>query len=59
MNRQRDRPVNIRMNDDEVEMLKTLAHESGLSASDIVRQLIRREYAEKQGPGKPAKKPKR
>ena len=59
MNRLRDRPVSIRMNNEEVEMLKWLAGETGLSVSDIVRQLIREEYREKQGPGKAAKKPKR
>lgn len=33
--------VSIRMSDDEVAMLKALAEASGLSASDIVRTMVR------------------
>jgi len=39
-------------------MLQLLADKAGVSASDVVRQLIRREYSATFG-DKPAKKPKR
>jgi hypothetical protein len=47
--------VNVRMTDDEAEMLKALAEREGLSASDIVRQYIRKAHAK----AFPLAKPKR
>ncbi len=38
---------NVRMSDAELAMLQALAELTGLSASDVVRQLVRREHAEK------------
>ena len=52
---ERDRQFRIMMSDEEMEMVRTLADQAGLTASDIVRQLIRREYEQKAG-GKPPKK---
>lgn len=45
------------MSDEEMTMVRDLADQAGLTASDIVRQLIRREYEQKTA-DKP-KKPKR
>jgi uncharacterized protein (DUF1778 family) len=53
--RSRERMVNVRMTDDEADMLKALAEHEGLSASDIVRQYIRRAFAK----AFPQAKPKR
>ena len=39
-------------------MLRVLAEDAGLTASDYVRQFIRRAYADKHG-SKPPKKPKK
>jgi hypothetical protein len=36
----------VRVDEDEAEMLKALADHQGLSASDVVRQFIRRAHAE-------------
>ncbi len=38
--------LNVRVTDEEGEMLKALAEAQGLSASDVVRQMIRRAYAD-------------
>lgn len=57
---QRDQLFQLRMTAEEKAMLGALADRDGLSASDKVRQWIRREYAEAFGAapsGKP--KPKR
>jgi ribosomal 50S subunit-associated protein YjgA (DUF615 family) len=48
----------LRITSTEAAMLYQLVEKSGLSAADIVRQLIRREYEEKFG-DKPPKKPKK
>jgi hypothetical protein len=45
----------VRMAPSEAAMLDALAEEAGLSQSDIIRLLVRREYAEKFG-DKPLKK---
>lgn len=37
-------------------MFKALAEDSGFSQSDVVRQLVRRAYAERFGDKKPRKK---
>jgi hypothetical protein len=41
----RDQLFQLRVSDDEKRMLETLADREGLTASDKVRQMIRREYA--------------
>ncbi|HMI85110.1 MAG TPA: hypothetical protein VK550_13505 [Polyangiaceae bacterium] len=46
---------NVRMSPEEDAMLKQLADDDGLTAADVIRQYIRRTYAEKHG----SKKPKR
>jgi uncharacterized protein (DUF1778 family) len=53
--RTRTRTLNMRVTDEEAEMLRSLAEHQGLSASDIVRQYIRRAFAE----AFPAKKTRR
>ena len=45
VDRQRARNLNVRVTDDEAEMLRALAERKGLSGSDIVRQYIREAYA--------------
>lgn len=54
----RDYMLRVRMTEDERQMLEALAEKSGLTASDIVRQLVRREHAATFGE-KPAKRRKR
>jgi uncharacterized protein (DUF1778 family) len=54
-NRRRDKPFNIRMTEDEHQMLMAYAEHVGLSASDVVRQHIRQAYAETFGAKRPAK----
>jgi hypothetical protein len=46
------------MSADEVTMLQLLADKAGVTASDIVRTLVRKEYAATFG-DKPPKKPKK
>lgn len=48
----------VRMTEHERQMLEALAERSGLTASDIVRQLVRREHAATFGE-RPAKRRKR
>jgi hypothetical protein len=48
----------VRMSDEERRMLEALADREGLTASDKIRQLVRREYASAFGE-EPPKKPKR
>ncbi len=43
--RRRNRNLNVRLTDQEHEMLTDLAEHVGLSASDVIRQYIRKEYA--------------
>ena len=50
---------NMRMSPDEVAMMRELAEEDGISASDLVRQLIRRTYAKRHGAVRRSAKPKR
>ena len=47
--------LNVRVTDDEDRMLKALAEHQGLSASDIIRQYIRRAFAEAFPPTKKKK----
>jgi hypothetical protein len=56
----RDYMLRVRMSDEERQMLTQLADQDGLTASDAVRQLIRREHAARAGTvSAPKKKPKR
>jgi hypothetical protein len=55
---QRDQIFQLRMTAEERSMLGALADRDGLSASDKVRQWIRREYAEAFGAASGAKRPK-
>jgi hypothetical protein len=41
---ERDRRFNMMLSEDEDRMLRAIAEAEGLSASDIVRQLVRREF---------------
>jgi uncharacterized protein (DUF1778 family) len=43
--RKRTVPVNIRLTEDEREMLQQVAEEAGLSVSDTFRQLVRKAFA--------------
>jgi hypothetical protein len=45
----RDYMLRVRMSEQEERFLKWLADEDGLTASDVVRQLIRRAFAERAG----------
>jgi Arc/MetJ-type ribon-helix-helix transcriptional regulator len=49
---ERDTTVTVRMSKDERAMLEALAESVGLSASDIIRQLVRAAHAEKFPPKK-------
>ena len=53
--------LTVRVTAEEMEMAKELAELDGISASDLVRQFIRRAYAERVGQTKPRppKRPKR
>jgi uncharacterized protein (DUF1778 family) len=44
--RTRTRALNIRVTDDEDRMVKALAEHQGMSISDVIRQYIRRAFAE-------------
>ena len=50
---ERTERVALRMAPTEATMLRELAEEDGLSISDILRQLVRREYAARHGKRKP------
>jgi hypothetical protein len=50
--------IGLRVTPSEAKMLAELAEETGLSMSDVVRQLVRREHAEKFEQA-PRPKPKR
>ena len=43
---ERTKMVNVRVTDDEDRMLKALAEHQGMTASDVLRQYIRRAFAE-------------
>ena len=45
----RDYMLRVRMSDDERRQLQWLADEEGLTASDAVRQLVRRAFTERAG----------
>jgi uncharacterized protein (DUF1778 family) len=46
VDRRRERNLNFRVSEEEADMLKALAERQGLSASDFLRQYIRRAFAE-------------
>jgi hypothetical protein len=48
----RDKRLNIRVTEEEAEMLRGLAEREGLSAADVVRLFIRRAHAEATAPKK-------
>ncbi len=52
---ERTRMLNVRVTDDEDRMLKALAEHQGMSVSDVIRQYIRRGFAEAFPPKKPKK----
>jgi uncharacterized protein (DUF1778 family) len=43
---EREKMLNVRITDDEDRMLKALAEHQGMSVSDVVRQYVRRAFAE-------------
>jgi hypothetical protein len=49
----RNRALTVRIADEELAMLQSLAEADGLTSSDIVRTMIRRAYAERFGTKKP------
>ncbi len=53
---ERSRQLHVMVSADEERMLRELADLAGLTASDIVRTLIRQEHAAKVGPPKRPKK---
>lgn len=53
---ERSKFFQTRMSPDEIEMLNTLAEAEGLSASDVVRQLVRRAYLDRVGAKPPPKR---
>jgi hypothetical protein len=55
----RDTQFKARLSEDERTMLEALAEKAGLSASDIVRTLIRREYAREFGDSTPRRRRRR
>lgn len=54
----RKRLLNVRVSERELAMLHEVAEHMGLTASDVLRQYIRRAHAEAFGPAKPSQ-PKR
>jgi uncharacterized protein (DUF1778 family) len=56
---ERTERLNVRIAPEEMTMLEEVAEYAGLTASDIVRTLIRREYREKIGDRKPKANAKR
>lgn len=45
----RTKMFTARMSPDEIEMMRQLADEEGISVADLVRQLVRHMYAERHG----------
>jgi predicted DNA-binding protein len=50
--------MGIRLTPGEAKMLEALSEATGLTMSNVVRQAIRREYAERFGQAEPKPKPK-
>lgn len=50
--------LTVRMSPEEMAMLKRLAESDGVSSSDLVRQFVRRQHAERFGEPRPRPKPK-
>jgi hypothetical protein len=55
---ERTKLFNVLLSPEEMAMLRQLADDDGLTAADVLRQFIRRTYAERHGATK-SKKPKR
>jgi uncharacterized protein (DUF1778 family) len=53
---ERTKTINVRVTDDEDRMLKALAEHQGMSISDVIRQYIRKAFAEAFPPKKTTKK---
>jgi len=49
---ERDRMLNVRVTEDEDRMVKALAEHRGMSIGDVIRQYIRRAFAEAFPPNK-------
>ena len=52
----RNEPVSLRMSSGELTMLKALAEIDGISQSDVLRMLLRREWLARFGPEMKAKR---
>lgn len=55
----REKRLNVRVSDEEMEMLKALAEAEGLRQSDVLRLFIRRAYVDRFGSEPSPKKRKR
>ncbi len=55
----RSKQMNIRLSDDEAEVVASVAAETGLSASDVMRQALRKAYAERFKPKPKPMRPKK
>jgi len=55
---QRSNQLHIMLSDEELAMVRGLAEANGLSASDYIRQFIRREHGELATEAKPKQRPK-
>lgn len=51
--------MNLRLTPSEVEMVQALSEATGLTMTNVIRQAVRREYAERFGPAAPKPKPKK
>ena len=51
--------IGLRLNEEEAAVVAALSEETGLSASDVVRQALRKAYAERFQSAATKKKPKR
>jgi hypothetical protein len=56
---ERQRVLNVRMTESEMEMVKALSEAAGLSQSDAVRQIVRRAHEELRAKAKPKPNPKK
>jgi uncharacterized protein (DUF1778 family) len=52
---ERTKTINVRVTDDEDRMLKALAEHQGLRITDVIRQFIRRAFADAFPPKRPKK----
>jgi uncharacterized protein (DUF1778 family) len=56
---ERSERVALRLTPEEAQVVTEVSDETGLSVSDVMRQALRRAYAEKFAAAKPKGKPKR